>query len=263
MDAGFQSALSISVAVMSIALMLSAVTGFSQALDLSNQLSRLTSATERVSAGQLHEPVPVESNDELGTLARSFNQMVVHLQSAQNHIREQQQILAVRNGELEQTLSELQIAAAEQSQLRAEINRLSMPVVRVEEGVLVLPLIGTIDSERGSVLLDNLLRAVEQERARHVIIDVTGVPVVDTAVAQNLLQAAAAVNLLGAQAILVGIRPELAQTLVALGVDLGHLTTRADLAGGLAYVRSRRTTPRAADTAGRSPLVSSRTALGS
>jgi anti-anti-sigma regulatory factor/HAMP domain-containing protein len=241
----YQSALSISIAVMVLALMLSAITGFSQAIDLSNQVDRLRAATERVNTEQLNEAVPVESKDELGKLAQAFNQMLERLQGAQRYIAEQQRTLAVRNSELEYTLNELQNAAAEQKALRAEINRLSLPVVRVEAGVLVLPLVGTLDSERGELLLNNLLKAVEQERARHVIIDVTGVPVVDTAVAQNLIQAAEASRLLGAQSVLVGIRPELAQTLVALGVDLSHLVTRADLASGLAYVRSANATLRA------------------
>jgi anti-anti-sigma factor len=92
-----------------------------------------------------------------------------------------------------------------------------------------MPLIGSIDSEQAAVLLHALLTAIEHHSARSIIIDVTGVPLIDTQVARVLLQAADAARLLGARTILAGLRPELAQTIVGLGVDLTRLCTRADL----------------------------------
>jgi rsbT co-antagonist protein RsbR len=95
-------------------------------------------------------------------------------------------------------------------------------------GVLIAPLVGAIDESRAAVFVANVLRAVERERAQQVIFDVTGVPLIDTQVARMILQAADAVRLLGAQVILVGIRPEVAQTVVGLGVAL-DMKTFADL----------------------------------
>jgi rsbT co-antagonist protein RsbR len=105
----------------------------------------------------------------------------------------------------------------------------------VQEGILVMPLIGAIDSERAALLMDSLLRAIERHRARIVIMDVTGVPLVDSQVAQTLMQAADAARLLGTKTILVGVRPELAQTIVGLGLDLRGLVTCADLQSGVGY----------------------------
>jgi rsbT co-antagonist protein RsbR len=98
-----------------------------------------------------------------------------------------------------------------------------------------MPLVGLIDEERAELLTSTLLAAIERERARCVIMDVTGVPLVDTAVAGALLQAGAAARLLGAETVLVGIRPELAQTIVSLGVSLDDLVTRNNLEAGLRY----------------------------
>jgi rsbT co-antagonist protein RsbR len=112
---------------------------------------------------------------------------------------------------------------------------LSSPVVPLLEGILVMPLVGVIDTERAALLLSTLLTATERHRASMVIVDVTGVPIVDTQVARVLLEAASAIRLLGAQTVLVGLRPELAQTIVGLGLDLTSLVTRADLQSAVSY----------------------------
>lgn len=122
-----------------------------------------------------------------------------------------------------------------QAQLLELVRELSAPIVPLMEDVLVMPLIGTIDSQRGQQILDDLLQMVEVQRSRVVLMDITGVPVVDTSVAQILLRAVQAVRLLGGEAVLVGITPEVAQTLVSLGVDLRDMTTRADLQAGVVY----------------------------
>jgi anti-anti-sigma factor len=127
-----------------------------------------------------------------------------------------------REARLTQTLEDLNIS-------QATVRELSAPVIPVLPGVLVAPLIGTLDYARATVLTNNVLSMVEQENARSVIFDITGVPVVDTQVAQVLLQAAAAVRLLGAQTMIVGIRPEVAQTLVALHIDLGTVRSYPNL----------------------------------
>lgn len=118
------------------------------------------------------------------------------------------------------------------------VQELSTPVVPVLEGILILPLVGFIDTERAQRIMEGLLNGIVQYRAQVVILDVTGVPVVDTGVADHLVRAARAAGLLGAQPILVGIRPEVAQTIVGLGVHLHEVATRGDLRDGLEYALS-------------------------
>ena len=116
------------------------------------------------------------------------------------------------------------------SRQQAELLELSTPVVRLWENVLALPLIGTLDSARTQVVMQNLLDAIVQTRSDFAIIDITGVPVVDTLVAQHLLKTVAAARLMGADCLICGIRPQIAQTIIHLGVDLTNVTTKATLA---------------------------------
>ena len=116
------------------------------------------------------------------------------------------------------------------------VRDMSSPVLPVLPGVLVAPLVGAIDDERAVAFEQNILSQVEQQRTRHVIFDITGVPLVDTQVAQILLRTASAVRLLGAQALLVGVRPEVAQTLVALGTRLDNIPTYSNLREAVAVL---------------------------
>jgi len=111
-----------------------------------------------------------------------------------------------------------------------ELLELSTPVVRLWENILALPLIGTLDSARTQVVMQNLLEAIVETRSDYAIIDITGVPVVDTLVAQHLLKTVAAARLMGADCLISGIRPQIAQTIIHLGVDLSEVTTKATLA---------------------------------
>jgi len=116
-----------------------------------------------------------------------------------------------------------------QSQQR-ELLELSTPVVQLWENILALPLIGTLDSERTQIVMESLLQKIVTTGAALAIIDITGVPTVDTLVAQHLLKTVAAARLMGADCIISGIRPQIAQTIVHLGVDLSAVTTKATLA---------------------------------
>jgi len=107
-------------------------------------------------------------------------------------------------------------------------------VVQLWEGVLAVPLIGTLDSARTQMVMENLLQSIAETRSAIAIIDITGVPLVDTLVAQHLLKTVAATRLMGAECIISGIRPQIAQTIVHLGVELGDVTTKATLADALA-----------------------------
>jgi rsbT co-antagonist protein RsbR len=122
------------------------------------------------------------------------------------------------------------------------LHELSTPVIPFSDDVLVMPLIGTIDTRRAQQVLETLLSSIAASRARVAILDITGVPVVDTQVANALLRAAQAVSLLGAQVLLTGIRPEVAQTIVGLGVNLQTIVTRSTLQAGIAYAMNGRAT---------------------
>jgi rsbT co-antagonist protein RsbR len=120
-----------------------------------------------------------------------------------------------------------------------EMIELSTPVVELWDGVLALPLIGTLDSARTQVVMENLLQRIVDTGAAIAIIDITGVPTVDTLVAQHLLKTVAAARLMGADCIISGIRPQIAQTIVHLGVDLQDVVTKATLADAFAIALRR------------------------
>jgi rsbT co-antagonist protein RsbR len=120
-----------------------------------------------------------------------------------------------------------------------EMMELSTPVVKLWEGILALPIIGTLDSARTQVIMENLLGAIVQTNSRVAIIDITGVPTVDTLVAQHLLKTVTAARLMGAECIISGVRPQIAQTIVHLGVNLSEVTTKASLADAFAVALKR------------------------
>jgi rsbT co-antagonist protein RsbR len=120
-----------------------------------------------------------------------------------------------------------------------ELMELSTPVVTLWEGVLALPVIGTLDSARTQVVMENLLQRIVETGASIAIIDITGVPTVDTLTAQHLLKTVAAARLMGADCIISGIRPQIAQTIVHLGVDLGSVITKATLADAFTVAMKR------------------------
>jgi rsbT co-antagonist protein RsbR len=136
----------------------------------------------------------------------------------------------IRNEQERASLHE-QVIAAQQAALR----ELSTPLIPLTDDVVAMPLIGAIDSNRAQQVIETLLAGVAASRVTTAILDITGVQVVDTQVANALLRAAQAVKLLGARVVLTGIRPEIAQTLVGLGLDLSGITTRATLQSGIAF----------------------------
>lgn len=126
------------------------------------------------------------------------------------------------------------------SRQQKEMFELSTPVVELWHGILGLPLIGTLDSRRTQLVMETLLQRISETQAEVAIIDITGVPIVDTLTAQHLLKAVYATRLMGAECIISGIRPQIAQTIVHLGVNLGDVITKATLAGALAVAFKRR-----------------------
>ena len=120
-----------------------------------------------------------------------------------------------------------------------EMLELSTPVVKLWDGIIALPMIGTLDSARTQIVMESLLRRIVEIGAEIAIIDITGVPTVDTLVAQHLLKTVTAIRLMGADCIISGIRPQIAQTIVHLGVELHGVTTKATLADALAIALQR------------------------
>lgn len=139
------------------------------------------------------------------------------------------QKLAEQRAEEEQRAQQALIE--QQAQTLAQV---STPMLSISDSTVVMPLIGTIDSQRASFLFETLLNGVASSRARNVILDITGVSVVDTQVANVIIQAAQSVRLLGAEVILSGIRPEVAQVLVSLGIDFSQINTRSTLRAAIA-----------------------------
>ncbi len=138
-----------------------------------------------------------------------------------------------RKDDLLRLQSEMEATRTMIEQQRVVLDELSVPVIAIWEQILLLPLIGGIDSRRAQRITDDVLTSIQQHRAQVVLIDLTGVPVVDTAVGAHLIHTVQAAQLLGCQSILVGIRPEIAQTLVSLGVDLNQIPTLSTLQAGL------------------------------
>lgn len=152
--------------------------------------------------------------------------------SVRQYMGTTQDVTARKQEEDERVKLQQQLIDAQQMALR----ELSTPLIPITDDALVMPLIGSIDPQRAQMVMETLLEGVAEHRARAVILDITGVQIVDTQVANALVRAAQAVNLLGAQVILTGIRPEVAQTLVSLGADLSSIATRSTLQAGIALV---------------------------
>jgi len=125
------------------------------------------------------------------------------------------------------------------SRQQQEMLELSTPVVKLWDGVLALPMIGTLDSARTQIVMESLLQRIVETGSEIAIIDITGVPTVDTLVAQHLLKTVTAIRLMGADCIISGVRPQIAQTIVHLGVDLQGVTTKASLADALSLALKR------------------------
>lgn len=124
-----------------------------------------------------------------------------------------------------------------------EIAEISTPVIRVWDGILALPIIGTLDSARTQVVMENLLQEIVNTGSEIAILDISGVPAVDSLVAQHLLKTVSATRLMGAECIISGIRPEIAQTIVHLGIDLSGIVTKASLANALSFAFNKLSLP--------------------
>ena len=171
--------------------------------------------------------------------AKAFNESHVQLLSSiASHV-----MVAIEKARLfdktMETVNELKAAQETQQRLLATVRELSTPIIPVLDRVLVMPLVGAIDTARSQQIIETLLSAITTHDAEVVIVDITGVSVMDTSVANHLLEATRAASLLGTQCVLVGMTPEVAQTVVHLGVDLSGLVTMSDLQSGVHFALSR------------------------
>ncbi|QCB21050.1 STAS domain-containing protein [Streptomyces sp. SS52] len=198
------------------------------------QLARMGAARSRAGLST------AQVSSELATLRPPVeNLLLSDLQEATDtHVRDCVTMLSVLMGTLRVVV--MQTALSEGQALidrqRLQLLEVATPVIKLWDGIVAVPLIGTLDSARSQVVMETLLESIVEQQARYAILDITGVPTVDSLVAQHLMKTVAAARLMGAECIVSGIRPAIAQTMVHLGLDLGTVVTRASLADALGYV---------------------------
>jgi len=186
------------------------------------RLKSLLNVVQSVSSGDFSMSVKIsEKEDEFTALAIGLARMINDMIEA--------------NRVSEDRMAKLQTVVEEKERLLKTVRELSSPVIQVWENVLVMPLVGAIDSARAARITEDLLTGIIKYQAEIVIIDITGVPVVDTSVANHLIQTIKAAALLGAKCVVVGISSEVAQSLINLGVDLSGVVTRSNLQAGVRY----------------------------
>lgn len=201
---------------------------------LGGPLSQLLAAIAHFTAGDYTSRVAVQSNDEIGTIGKAFNALAATVEQ-HNHTLVRLEVVETARAEAETARQTVTVQLATIEAQRDMIRDLSVPVLPVASTTLVMPLVGILDTERLALVQTQALAAIERTSARFLIIDVTGVPVLDREVARGLNHIIATVGLLGAKVVLVGIRPEVAQAIVGMGVQIGHIATRATLESGIAH----------------------------
>ncbi|MCG8967994.1 MULTISPECIES: STAS domain-containing protein [Streptomyces] len=199
------------------------------------QLARMGAARSRAGLST------AQVSSELAALRRPVEKLLLAdlpEDASAEHARDCATTLTVLMGTLRVVV--MQTALSEGQALidrqRLQLLEVATPVIKLWDGIVAVPLIGTLDSARSQVVMETLLESVVEQQARYAILDITGVPTVDSLVAQHLMKTVAAARLMGAECIVSGIRPAIAQTMVHLGLDLGTVVTRASLADALGYV---------------------------
>ncbi|WP_245669028.1 STAS domain-containing protein [Chloroflexus islandicus] len=201
-------------------------------------LRAVTAAADLLSAGQLHDELKVTSNDEIGLLQQTFNRMAATIRQQTAALESNYREMARARDEMEaanRRMSEQLTLIDQQQQM---IRELSVPVLPVRLDTLVMPLIGGLDAVRLAQAREQALTKVAASGARRLLLDVTGVPVIDNDTAQGLIQIMHAVRLLGAEVSLIGIRPEVAQSIVSLGISLNGVRTYSDLQHALLQTKN-------------------------
>ena len=208
-------------------------------IHLMRPIAALQSATGRLARGDLGVRVQLQRADELGALGQRFDEMAETIQQRTSAIEAQHERANAARMDAEAARAEIAEQLAMIDTQRNVIREMSVPVLPLSQSALVLPLVGALDSERLALVQEQALHSIEQLSARFLILDITGVPIVDTAVAQGLIQIVQSARLLGSEVVLVGVRPEVAQAVVGLGIHLNDFITRSTLQSGITYVLGR------------------------
>ncbi len=181
-----------------------------------------------VAAGDMDTRVNVEIEDDLTGIEEALNILIDDLTY---ELKKSEQM----KEELQDKLSKIQDQQKTILQQQEDLMELSSPVTKVWDNILILPVIGTLDSQRAQIMMENLLEKIVATGCTYSILDITGVPTVDTQVANHLLKTVTSAKLLGAECIISGISPSIAQTIVHLGIDLSSIKTKATLQDAMIY----------------------------
>jgi rsbT co-antagonist protein RsbR len=205
-------------------------------------------ATVARTVGSVHSNVviPITNHDEIGDLQVAFNEMMTTIRQQTSLL--EHEVTSARTAQREaETLREtLAVQLATIDTQRGAIREMSVPILPLTKTTLVMPLVGTLDSARLRVMQAQALAVLERTSARYLLLDVTGVPIIDNEVAQGFTQMVQAAQLLGTQVIVTGIRPEVAQTLVGLGMNVQSMATLSTLQSGIAFAMEQELKSRAA-----------------
>ncbi|MGB9754241.1 HAMP domain-containing protein [Roseiflexus castenholzii] len=197
-------------------------------------LRSITNAASRLAEGRLDGELAITINDEIGVLQQTFNRMAATIRrqtgDLEIHYRQVTQARDALEAAHRQAVEQLAIIQRQQEAIR----ELSVPVLPVSRDTLVMPLLGALDSARLIQVQEQALERIAATCARRLLLDITGVPIVDSHVAQGLIRVVQAAHLLGAEVMLIGIRPEVAQSIVGLGISLSNIRTCSDLQSALA-----------------------------
>ncbi|RLC59071.1 MAG: hypothetical protein DRI80_13040 [Chloroflexota bacterium] len=224
------------VTLLGVALLVSIALGTLFSRRLVRPLQELRRAAMEIGEGRLDYAIEIRTGDEVEDLAEAFTQMARRLKESYDEIEGWGRELEVKVAERTQ---ELATAVETQARLLETIRRMSTPVVPVYEGIVVMPLVGLIDAKRAQTMTHSLLAGIERHRTRVALLDVTGVPTLDETAARCFVHMTRAARLLGTEVVLVGITPQVARTLEALGIDLATLMTRTNLQSGIEYALRR------------------------
>jgi rsbT co-antagonist protein RsbR len=199
------------------------------AASLEERIRHLEDVLARVAAGDMSPRVELGAeNDVLNGLEMGINFLIVDLRTNSLANKEKEEKLVMQRRQLEERLATIE------EQAKA-IRDMSTPVLEVWDDVLVVPVIGVVDTERGAEIMESVLQRLSTAQARFVVVDVTGVPMLDDRAADHLLSVVKAASLLGARCVLTGVSPAVAQTVVSLGVDLTKVVTLRNLKAGLRH----------------------------
>jgi rsbT co-antagonist protein RsbR len=205
------------------------------ASNIARRIGRVTWAAERIATGDgaVRCDLP-DSRDEVGLMATTFNSMADIIQQRTDDLRSQYTEVEAARCAAEASHARIAEQLAVIDQQQAVIREMSVPVLPLLASTLVMPLVGALDSNRLALMQEQALHALQRSSAHQLILDITGVPVVDTQVALGLTQLVQAAQLLGTRVSIVGIRPEVAQALVGLGISLSNIKTYSTLQLGVA-----------------------------